>query len=171
MAVEANTYGTETGVELLIGDVVDSGDFTVSTDPTTTDVEKQLDAVAHDLNRELEAAGYTVPVTSDDATALAFLEDANDYGAAARVLAMFPGNPYDPDEDAPPGGSRVSMYGQHLKHAIKMIQEHRLKAAFSTGRAKQFEAGARLDTNSNTRSPLFTRGMTDLPGSRSHVSS
>ena len=52
MAVEANTYGTETGVELLIGDVVASGDFTGSTDPTTTDVEKQLDAVAHDRSVE-----------------------------------------------------------------------------------------------------------------------
>ena len=90
MAVGANTYGTVAGVEKLVGDLVASRTFGAGTVPTLAQVEGILDDVASDLNRELESAGYTVPVTSVDATALAFLRASNNYGAAAVVLGMLP---------------------------------------------------------------------------------
>ena len=171
MALETNTYGLVVDIEALIGDIVPSKDFTGSTEPTEADVELALDAAAHEINRDLEVAGYAVPViVGTDATAFAYLADINNYGACAIVLGMFPGTPYDPDEEAPPTSSRAGRYQARFNAGLKVIQEHKLKASMDVARAAtRFDAGARLDSDGNERSPLFTRAMTDYPGSRSHT--
>jgi len=49
--------------------------------------------------------------------------------------------------------------------------EYRLDATMTIRRLARFETGSRTDKNGNVRSTLFERGMTDFPGSRSHVTS
>ena len=170
MALEANTYGLVADIEALIGDLAPSKDFTGSTEPKEADVELALDAAAHEINRALEVAGYAVPVVvGTDPTAFAWLADINNYGACVTIIGMFPGTPYDPDEEAPPSSSRRGQYAALFKAGIKKIEENKLVASMDISMAKRFETGARLDTDGNTRSPLFERGMTDYPGSRTHT--
>ena len=163
MAVGANTYGTVAGVEKLVGDLVASRTFGAGTVPTLAQVEGILDDVASDLNRELESAGYTVPVTSVDATALAFLRASNNYGAAAVVLGMLPFGGFNPDaaEDAQ---NRAEMYQGRLNHALKMVKEQRLKAAMTTQRLANVFAGSQEDEDGNEKLPLFKRDDDFYPG-------
>ena len=166
MVVDANTYGSVAGVERLVGDLVASRTFGASTVPTITQVELELDAVAADLNRELQAAGYTVKVSlPSDPIPYAFLVAANNYGAAARVLAVLPVGAYNPEiEDM--GTNRAEMYQRHLNHALKMIQEHRLSAAMATGRLARVFSGGQEDEDGYEKLPLFKRGLTDYPAAR-----
>ena len=167
MAVGANTYGSVEGVERLVGDAVEGRSFSGSTVPTTTQVEAELDAVASDLNRELEAAGYTVPVDSSDyPTAYEFLTAANNYGAAARVLGIMPTGSYNPGIEEM-GPNRAQMYEHHLKHALKMITKGKLKAGRDLSPFEWVSTGSRLDDDGYVKQPLFTRDMTDYPGVRS----
>ena len=166
--VGANTYGSEAGVEKLVGDLVAGRDFGAGTIPTTTQVEGVLDDIAADLNRELDTEGYTVPVASADATAKAFLAAANNYGAAAVLLGMFPVGAYNPDAEGQ-GNSRAEMYQKRLNSAIKMIREHRLKAGMTTQRFALVFSGGQEDEDGNEKLPLFKRGQTDYPSSRSLV--
>ena len=169
MAVGANTYGSVAGVERLVGDVVAGRTFGVSTTPTTAQVEAELDAVAFDLNRELEAAGYTIKVDSVSyPTAYGFLTAANEYGAAARVLGMVPIGSYNSGTEEI-GTSRAQMYEHHLKHALKMIRQGQLKAGRDQSPMEWVGTGSRLDDDGNVKKPLFTRAMSDYPGTRSLV--
>lgn len=167
MAVGANTYGTVAGVERLIGDLIDSRTFSGSTVPSTTQVEAELDAVAADLNRELEANDFTVPVAvGDDPTDHAFLAAANNYGAAAVLLATVPFIATNPDQEEF-GTNRAEMYARRLNHALKEIRAHRISATKSTGRMARMFAGSQEDDDGNTKKPLFVRGIHDFPGARS----
>ena len=166
MAVGANTYGSAEGVERLVGDLVTGRAFGAGTTPTVTQVEAVLDDVAADLNRELDAAGYTVPVATADATARAFLVAANNFGASAVVLGMLPFGGFDP-ETAEAATSRAGMFQGHLNHAIKMISERRLRASMSIQRTVNLFAGSQENSDGDTKSPLFKRGDDDYPGRRS----
>lgn len=168
MAVGDNTYGSVAGVEKLVGDLVDSRTFSGSTVPTTTQVESVLDDMAMDLNRELEVAGYTVPVVeADDATAYGFLAAANNYGAAAIILGMLPTGAYNPEEDIEAGGTtRQEMYSRRFNHALSVIAKHKLKAGRDTHRLERMYAGQRLDSEGLEKKPFFTRTLHEYPGSR-----
>ena len=166
MAVDALTYGSVAGVERLVGDLVASRTFGASTVPTITQVELELDAVASDLNRELEASGYTVKVSSaNNPVAYAFLTAANNYGAAARVLALLPVGAYNPEiEDM--GTNRAEMYQRHLNHVLKTIRENRLKAGRLTERLAHLFCGGEETEDGEAKLPMFTRGMMDYPATR-----
>ena len=167
--VGANTYGSEAGVEKLVGDLVAGRDFGAGTVPTTTQVEGVLDDIAADLNRELDVEGYTVPVNATDyPTARAFLVAVNNYGAAAVILGMFPVGAYNPNAEEQ-GNSRAEMYQKRLNSAIKMIREHRLKAGMTTQRFALVFSGGQEDEDGNEKLPLFQRGQTDYPSSRSLI--
>lgn len=169
MAVGANTYGSVAGVQALVGDLVASRTFSGSTTPTLTQVEGVLDDVAADINRELEAAGYTVKVSQASyPTAYAFLAAANNYGAAAIVLGMLPPVTFTADTEQE-GPSRAQMYQGRLNHALKVITEGKLKAARDTGRLERCYSGASEDADGNDKVPLFTRDQWDYPGSRSLI--
>lgn len=169
MTVGANTYGSVAGVQALVGDLVDSRTFSGSTVPTTTQVEAFLDDMAADLNRELEAAGYTVPVNSTNyPTAYAWLAKANEHGAAALVLVTMPQEGFDPAADVEAGGtSRSDMYIRLFNSALKVIANNKLKAGRDRNRMAGIYAGARLDSSGDEKTPLFTRTLHEYPGLRS----
>jgi hypothetical protein len=171
MAVDANTYAEHEDVERLIGDIVESRTFTTLTVPTLAQVETELDNAAADLNRELDAAGYTVKVSSTDyPTAYAFLKAANAYGAAAVLLATIPSYGYNPDEEVEAASeSRPATYSRKFEAAKKAIREHRIRAAMRKGRLADVFAGSQEDEDGNEKKPIFTRGMDDYPGRRSLV--
>lgn len=168
MSVGSNTYGSVAGVEKLVGDLVSSRTFSGSTVPTTTQVESVLDDIAMDLNRELEASGYTVPCDSTSyPTAYGFLTAANNFGAAAVILGMLPTGAYNPEEDIETGGTtRQETYSRRFNHALSVIAKNRLKAGRDRLRMQDMKAGARLDSNGYEKTPFFTRTLHEYPGVR-----
>ena len=162
MPLDANTYGTVAGVERLIGDIVASRTFTISTTPTLAQAEAELDNVAADINSALDVMGYTVKVDSTNYPhAYNFLKAANEYGAAARLLGTIPTEAYDPDEQmTDTGTTRAQMYERYLNQALKRIWDRKLKAGMTTGRFSQMRAGAQ------DKDPLYRRRMEEYPGAR-----
>lgn len=169
MGVGANTYAEHEDIERLIGDIVESRTFATGTVPTLVQVETELDNAAADLNRELDQAGYTVPVVEADwPTAYQFLKAANAYGAAATLLSTVPSEGYEPDEEVQaPGTTRAQTYSNQFKHALKVIREHKIRAGMRKYRLADVFAGSQEDDEGNTKSPIFTRGQSDYPGRRS----
>ena len=161
MAVDADTYGTEAGVELLIGDVVDGRAFTGSTVPTSTQVEGILDQIAGVINNALEAQGYSAPVVlADNPYAHRMLVRANDHGAAADIIAaFFPHMAFNAEGEPT---DRLTYYRQALKDALDTIQ----RGALSAGLTRRIFAGSQEDSDGNTKLPLFKRDKFDYPGAR-----
>lgn len=168
MTVGANTYGEVAGIQKLIGDIVESRTFTTGTVPTLAQVESELDNQAADLNRELDQAGYIVPVGEVDyPTAYAFLVAANEYGAAAVLLSTIPANSFNPDDEIEQTGeTRAITYSNKFKSALKAIREYRIRAGMRVGRLSRVFAGSQEDDQGNEKEPIFTRGMDDYPGRR-----
>ena len=162
MPLDANTYGTVAGVERLIGDIVASRTFTISTTPTLAQAEAELDNVAADINSALDVMGYTVKVDSTNYPhAYNFLAAANEYGAAARLLGTIPTEAYDPDEQmTDTGATRAQMYERYLNRALKRIWDRKLKAGMTTGRFSRLKSGAQ------EKDPLYRRRMEEYPGAR-----
>lgn len=168
MAVGANTYGSVEGVEKLVGDLVSGREFGASTVPTETQVESVLDDVAMDINRELEAASFTVPVDSDDyPTAHGFVAALNNYGAASIVLSMLPTGAYQPEEDFEGGGtSRAEMFSKRYNSGLKKIRESKFKAGRDRERLAFMKFGGRTDSSGDKKLPFFTRTLHEYPGVR-----
>jgi len=167
MAVGANSYGSVARIEGLIGDLVASRTFSATTIPTTTEVEAFIDDIAAQINVALEQAGYTVPVaTATNAAAHAYLVSVNSMGAAALILATQPAEAYVEPGDESPAQGRRQYYQSRLREAIKLIGEQKLPAARDTGLAARIFAGSQEDADGNTKKPIFTRAMSDYPGSR-----
>ena len=166
MAVDANTYGDVAGVERLIGDIVDSRAFTITTTPTLAQCEAELDAVAAELNALLDYRGYTAPVLEADYPfAFNALKAANVYGASARLLASIPSQSYDPDDQILEGGTtRGQMYERYLNQMKKQINDYKLRAGMRKGRFANMKAGGATDEDGNTKYPIFKRGDLDYPG-------
>ena len=95
-------------------------------------------------------------------------DTANNYGAAARVLGMVPTGSYNAGIEEM-GTSRAQMYEHHLKHALKMIREGKLKAGRDQGVFDRVVVGSQYDDDGYTKQPLFTRDMHDNPGARELV--
>ncbi len=171
MGLDENTYAAVADIQRLIGDIVEDRTFTDTTVPSTSQVEKELDNAAADLNRELDQVGYTVPVDqSDYPTAYAFLVAANAYGAAAVLLSTIPSEGYDPTEEVEtPGTDRATIYANKFKSALKAIRENRLRAGRRVGRLSRAFCGAQEDEDGNEKEPIFTRGMDAYPGSPTSI--
>ena len=167
MALDANTYGTVAGVERMIGDIVDSRTFAAGTVPTLTECEAALDAIAAVINARLDVMGYTVPVNATDYPyARSLVAEANNNGAAARLLGSIPTQAYDPDEQMEDtGATRPQMYERYLNQVLKQINDRMIRAGMRQGRLDNFRTGAR-DSDGNVREPLFRRRMDEYPGAR-----
>ncbi len=167
MTVGANTYGEVAGIQRLIGDIVESRTFGTGTVPTLAQVEAELDNAAADLNRELDAAGYTVKLDATEyPTSYAFLKAANEYGAAAILLSTVPSEGYDPTEEVEtPGTTRAETYSNKFKSALKAIREHRIRGGMRKNRLADFFSGSQEDADGNEKLPIFTRAMDNYPGS------
>ena len=148
-------YGTKAGIERLIGDIVPGRKFGHSTTPSQTQVEAELDNTAAEINNALEVMHYVVPVSNSvNPYAHAFLKAANEYGAAARLLATIPTEAYDPGEQMEDTGqTRPQMYDRHFKHALKVVWEKKLSAA---------RTESRYPIRANSVDPLYKRGMMNI---------
>lgn len=162
MGLDANTYGTVSGIERLIGDIVANRSFSTGTVPTLAQCEKELDNAAADLNSALDVMGYTVKVDSVDYPhAYGFLAAANEYGAAARLLGTIPTEAYDPDEQMTDfGATRAQMYERYFNRALKRIWDRKIKAGMTDGRFSKMRSGAQ------NKDPLYRRRMGEFPGAR-----
>jgi len=168
MALDANTYGTVAGVERMIGDIVADRTFAVATVPTLIECEAALDAIADVINARLDYKGYTVPV--DETTypyAYGLLQEANDNGAAARLLGTIPTQSYLPDEQTEEGGTtRAQMYERYLNQVLKAIDEGKIRAGMRKRMMADLRVGASKDEDGDLKEPLFRRRMDEYPGSR-----
>lgn len=169
MAVGANTYGTVTGVERLIGDIVSGRSFGAGTTPSETQVEAELDNIAADINSLLDSYDYTVPIDETNyATAYAAAKAANEYGAAALLLGTVPSEAFVPAEEATEGATtRIDMYARMLARFLSRVRKREFKAGRSKDRFESAYTGASEDDDGNTKKPLFTRDMDSYPGLRS----
>jgi len=169
MALDANTYGTVAGVERMIGDIVIDRTFAVGTVPTLAECEAALDAIADVLNAKLDVMGYTVKVDETDYPyAYGLLEEANNNGAAARLLGTIPTQSYLPDEQMEEGGTtRAQMYERYLNQVLKMIDSRKIRAGMRKRVMADLRVGASKDEDGNLKEPLYRRRMDEYPGSRS----
>jgi hypothetical protein len=170
MAVGSNSYGTAALVQELIRDLLDGGDFTTGTTPTLAQVEVWLDDVADEVNHQLRAYGYTVPIANSgtDVEAFGFVTKCAVAEGAAIVLNMFPGAALDPDDPQPLRNRLSFLHGQYSR-LLKQIEELRLSATKTTQRLGRIYSGAEKDDGGNTKASLFSRGMHDFPASRSLI--
>lgn len=169
MAVDSNTYGTVEGEERLIGDITDNRKFTASTTPSISQVEAELDNAAAEINSRLDGAGYTAPVDSTDyPLAYNFLKSANEYGAAARLLATIPSEVYSDSEDIVEAGpTRIQTYAAMFNRALKQIDQGQIRA--ERWRDRTIQMGSRYDDDGNEKLPFFTRDMDNYPGTRTLI--
>uniref|UniRef100_A0A6M3KCH4 Uncharacterized protein n=1 Tax=viral metagenome TaxID=1070528 RepID=A0A6M3KCH4_9ZZZZ len=166
MSVGAYTYGSVADIQRLIGDIVGSRTFSGSTVPTTTQVEAELDAVAAEINAHLDAHGYTVIIaTADYPHAYQAATAANNYGAAARLLATIPSMGYDPEIET--GQTRPQMYENRLKSFMKKIEKHQIRAGMRLHPFDNVKVGARFNADGDENKAIFTRDLHDTPGRRS----
>jgi hypothetical protein len=151
-------YGTKEGIERLIGDIVSGRKFSTSTTPSISQVEAELTNVAAEIDNALDAMDYVVPVdVTTDPHAYAFLKAANEYGAAGRLLATIPTEAYDPGEQmADIGNTRAQMYERHLKNALKLIWELKLRATMVHSRMSKLRSSA--------PDAIYKRGMLEMSG-------
>jgi hypothetical protein len=170
MAVDGDVYGTIARVEALVGDLVSSRTFSGSTTPTTVEVEGFIDDEGFRLNSELEQMGYTTPVVvGTDKNAFNWLRAANSAGAAGLVLSALPAESWiDPDNEGPAQSRRQGLE-QQMTRIIKAIREGRLPASKATVKKDQITIGSELDSDGNTKLPIFSRSIMDNPSSRSLV--
>lgn len=160
------TYGTEARVEALVGDVVDARDFDTNTTPTDVQVQAWIDDVEAELEAQLEQQGYTVPViVGDSPRGHALLVAVASYGAAALVLVSLPAIAILIPGEQPASG-RLEFFQKKVMDLLDMIDRQEFPAARATGLAARFYAGSEEDRSTGeTKQPIFTRGMTDFPGS------
>jgi len=168
MSVDANSYGTVAGVERLIGDIVASRTFASGTVPSLTQCEAEIDDIADVINARLDVMGYTVPVSETDYPhAYGLLKDANENGAAARLLGTIPVQAYDPDEQMEDmGNTRAQMYERFLNQILKQIDERKIRAGMRQRRFYNLKAGAARDDEGVLKKPLYRRRMNEYPGAR-----
>ncbi len=169
MAIETNTYGSLDGLQRLIRDIPDGGEFGDDTTPTRTDAEAFINEVADELNEALRAAGYTVPVasTGDDVEANGRLARVNNMGAAATILGSYPPEAFDPDN--PDMKNRMDFWMSRFSTLIEDIREGNLAATRTTSKLGRVFSGGQEDKNSNTKKPAFTRTDGFYPGTRTLI--
>lgn len=164
MATSSDSYGTSTGIERLIGDIVIDRAFSTLTVPTLLQVELAIDDIASELNRELAAAGFQVPVsTTVNPMEARWLEGINNKGAAADILSYIPMTAIVPGgEDA--GSNRMELYQFQVNKALTAIQENRFTAARTRGRLGAVFSGSQQNSDGNRKLPIFKRDDGRTPG-------
>ena len=170
MGVDSDTYGTIAKVESLVGDLVQGRVFSLNSQPTLVQVELFLDYAASDLNSGLTYSGYTVPVVvGTDKAAFNYLVLGNSCYAAVLVLDALPAEAYtEPGEESPAQGRKQSLE-KIYRRLLKTILDEKLPADRVSGGTilGDIKFGSQTDSDGNTKKPIFIRGMTDYPSSRS----
>jgi len=163
MATSTNTYGTSTGVERLIGDLVVSRSFTATTVPTTLQVDLFLDQTASDLNVALAGAGYQVPVSTTSIIARGWLQSINEQCAAALIMTSIPMTAIAPGQQQA-GANRMQVWQNNHITAIARIDDKKLVAPKTRGRLGATFTGSQEDSDGRRKLPIFKRDLDDFPG-------
>lgn len=165
MPLDPNTYGTVARVETYIGDLVNGRIFTTETVPTLAQIETLLDDAAARLNAVLKRYGYNVPVViGTDPEAFTWLRAANSAGAAALALNTVPGESLDPETPDPIRIRRQGLWAD-LNAVLKAIRNNELPATRTvTTLVTKAYAGSQKDADGNDTEPIFSRTLTDYPG-------
>jgi len=161
MSLKATTYGTVAGVEARVGHMVENRRFLETTTPSLEQVEKWLDQVGDEINGRLALKGYPVPAV--DLTWRGLLERINEDGAAVYAAQS---HPYEADPDNP-GQSPASFYKKQYEAGLKLLDTQMGTAMGEPAQAGVLPVCTSYQTSDGERKlPLFTRGMSDFPGSR-----
>ncbi len=169
MPIATGTYSDVERVESLVRDLITGGQFSEVTVPTRDAVVEFLDDVADQINMTLKNYDYVSPVAlADDPETFRYLRSVNAAGGAALVLASKPSESWSPPQRGQAfAQTRRQFYEKRLKDALDLIENKRLPATTSeSGISDRFVVGSAKDSDGNTKLPIFTRGMTDYPGSR-----
>lgn len=169
MAIATGTYSDVDRVESLVRDLITGGKFSEVTVPTREAVIEFLDDVADQINMFLKNYDYVSPVSlTDDPETYRYLRSINAAGAASLVLASKPAEAWSPPQRGQSvAQTRRQFYEKRLKDALDLIEDKKLPAiASESGLTDRFVVGSAQDSEGNTKLPIFTRGMTDHPGSR-----
>ena len=173
MALDNDSYATVAAVETLVGDIPINlqapRTFGIETLPTLEQVEGFINSVASEINIALVNAGYITPVTvDDDPHPFRYLAHANVCGAALLVLDTMPMDAYQAPMQPGPTGRRGHCQNIYLA-ALRLIEQEKLTTTRVSGETRlgDFRVGSKLNSDGRTNLPLFTRGRTDYPGSRS----
>jgi len=126
-------------------------------------VSRFINDIGAELNRELSAAGYVVPVSSTGPGQRRWLQGVNNYGAAALILGSIPMTAISPGaEDA--GGNRMEMFQVFFNRALTSIREGRFNAPRVRGRLGAVHSGSQKDSEGKRKLPLFKRDDGRTPG-------
>ena len=170
MSLDSDTYGTVAKVESLVGDLGQGRVFSLNSQPTLGQVELFLDDAAAELNSALTYSGYTVPVVvGTDKSAFNYLLLGNSCYAAVLVLDALPAESYaEPGEEVPAQGRKQSLE-KIYRRLLKTMTDEKLPADRVSGGTilGDIKFGSQKDSDGNTKNPIFIRGMTDYPSSRS----
>ena len=173
MAVDRDSYATVAAVETLVGDIPINlqapRTFGTDTRPTLQQVEGFINSVASEINIALINAGYVTPVMDvDDPHPFRYLAHANVCGAALLVLDTLPMDAYQAPMQPGPTGRRGHCQNIYLA-ALRLIEQEKLSTTRLGGETRlgDFRVGSKTDSDGRTNLPIFKRGGTDYPGSRS----
>ncbi len=169
--MNAYTYGTVKGVHRRMGWVVPGRRmFDGETVPTIEDVELTLDQSASEIHMRLSRAGYPVNTAATLATesprAAAWLAALNEDGASAYLLGTMP-QAFDPESA---GVNPYKVCQKRFETGLTLIDTQALDSldlSKDESESDQLWSGSSQDDDGYTKNPLFSRGMFDLPGSRS----
>lgn len=167
------TYGSVTGIQDRIGDMSSSGDrtFTASSIPSLAEVERALTVITREIDVELEAAGYTLPVDTDTYTTPGnYLAQINDAGTSAFLLgtrggSSFAGPAMNNDSSGPPTNRR-QQYWYEYRAGIRAIRNGMLVLPRSRDNTHTLRIGSQYAQDGKLKQPIFERGMMDEPGAR-----
>ena len=179
MTVNSYTYCTALDIQSLIGDIIGGRVFTTASSPSLAEVESQCDNVAALIHAKLAEEGY---ISTTNGTLLTnaylvanyplvagFLKSLNIQGACHQVLQSVPGMAVDPSDSEAPN-QRANQFKKRFDDGLKSIGGQlidNLGLARSVRRTQRVTAVQDIDpVTGYHKVPFFTRGMTDISGSR-----
>ena len=137
MIVGESRYGTPLAVANLVGDIISTGEDTLSvvrefsseTRPNVEHVEDLLDNYSAEINLKLANSRYQSPLTMDeDPSAYKYLSHACSCMVASMLLTELPAEAYMGEGgDGLPRG-RLQRYSDVFRRALMMIEEQKLVA-------------------------------------------
>lgn len=160
MALDSTSYGSVVGVAAHVKHLTNAvGSFDTQTRPTLTEVESFLDQVSDVLNGWLARAGYTIPVSQENAARV--LARYANLGAAGHCELAQRNSGYSPDNE----NERENEFFALFKLAESYIESGALAAlgaAVASDSAPPLLSGLRIGggtSSGQALTPMFSRGM------------
>lgn len=158
-------YTTIADIQALVGDVVLNRTFTVSTNPTVTEVDGWIEQVHSEMQLELYTAGF-IPDGNEvapDHRSYGWLKRLATVGVAARILQSRPMQALmNPDlEDT--AANRAVNYDREYHRGISKIRQRVLQVTDSFAARHTVRVGSASGDKKDEK-PFFRRRQFDYPG-------